>query len=67
VAGLHAKLAKGRDREQQIMSILHEYQEHITRAQNYKPTSDRGEAVSPFLRLMERLWLNLQEEAGNQQ
>jgi hypothetical protein len=66
-ADLHAKLAKARDREQQIMSILHEYQEHITRAQNYKPTSDRGEAVSPFLRLVERLWLELQEEAGKQQ
>jgi hypothetical protein len=43
-------------------TIIEEYQEHITRAQNYKPTSERGEAVSPLLRALERVWLILQEK-----
>lgn len=66
MAGLQAELANARDREQQIMNLLHEYQEHVTRAQKYKPTSDKGEAVSPFLRLVERIWLELQAEARKQ-
>jgi hypothetical protein len=36
-------------------------QEHITRAQKYKPTSDKGEAVSPLLRLVERVALTIQD------
>jgi regulator of replication initiation timing len=43
----------------QAISVLGEYQEHITRAQKYKPTSDRGEAVSPLLRAIERVYLAL--------
>jgi hypothetical protein len=44
-----------------LLTIIEEYQHHITRAQNYKPTSERGEAVSPLLRLIERLYLQLIE------
>jgi hypothetical protein len=43
----------------QAISVLGEYQEHITRAQKYKTTSDRGEAVSPLLRAIERVYLAL--------
>jgi hypothetical protein len=43
----------------QAINVLGEYQEHITRAQKYKPTSDRGEAVSPLLRAIERVYLAL--------
>jgi hypothetical protein len=45
-----------------ILEVLGEYQEHITRAQNYKPTSDRGEAVSPLLRALERVVLLLKDD-----
>jgi hypothetical protein len=56
-----------RQRQAMILEVLGEYQEHITRAQNYKPTSDRGEAVSPLLRLVERLWRELQETTRTKQ
>jgi hypothetical protein len=46
-------------RVDQAINVLGEYQEHITRAQKYKPTSDRGEAVSPLLRAIERVYLAL--------
>jgi hypothetical protein len=74
VSELQAKLVQAeqqieqwKQRNTQMLEILHEYQEHVTRAQKYKPTSDKGEAVSPFLRLVERIWLELQEEARKQQ
>jgi hypothetical protein len=61
VAGLQAELAKSQAAHRQVMDILHEYQEQITRAQKYKPTSDKGEAVSPLLRLVERVALTIQD------
>lgn len=67
VASLRAELAQTRAAQRRVMDILHEYQEYVTRAQNYKPTSERGEAVSPFLRLVERLWLELQETTRTKQ
>lgn len=45
-----------------IQTIIEEYQEHITRAQSFKSTSDRGEAVSPLLRALERVVLLLQDD-----
>jgi hypothetical protein len=51
-------------RKQEIMSIRHEYQEQITRAQKDKPAADRGEAVSPLLRALERVALTIQEAEG---
>jgi hypothetical protein len=44
-----------------LLSLLNEYQEHITRAQKYKATSDRGEAVSPLLRLIEQIYYTVVE------
>jgi hypothetical protein len=61
VASLQAELAKAQAAQRQVMDILHEYQEQITRAQKYKPTSDRGEAVSPLLRALERVALTIQD------
>jgi hypothetical protein len=61
VAGLQAELAKAQAAQRQVMDILNEYQEQITRAQKYKPTSDRGEAVSPLLRALERVALAIQD------
>jgi hypothetical protein len=61
VAALQAELAKAQAAHRQVMDILHEYQEQITRAQKYKPTSDKGEAVSPLLRLVERVALTIQD------
>jgi hypothetical protein len=53
------EVAELQQRIDQAISVLGEYQEHITRAQKYKPTSDRGEAVSPLLRAIERVYLAL--------
>jgi outer membrane murein-binding lipoprotein Lpp len=50
--GAHQRVA-------QALATLESYQEHITRAQGYKPTSDRGEAVSPLLRLVEQVYITL--------
>jgi len=61
VAALQDEVADLRQRLADVQSILEEYQQHITRAQNYKPTSDRGEVVSPFLRLVERVALTIQD------
>jgi len=60
-AALQDEVADLRQRLADVQSILEEYQQHITRAQNYKPTSDRGEVVSPFLRLVERVALTIQD------
>jgi hypothetical protein len=49
----------------QVLGILQEYQDHITRAQKFKPTSARGEAVSPLLRAIERIHLLLQESGDD--
>jgi hypothetical protein len=49
----------------QVLGILQEYQEHITRAQKFKPHSARGEAVSPLLRVIERIHLLLQESGDD--
>jgi hypothetical protein len=61
-AALRHENAALRQRLADVQSVLEEYQEHITRAQNYKPTSERGEAVSPFLRLVERVYNLLRDE-----
>jgi len=61
VAMLRGEVADLQRRLVAARTIIEEYQEHITRAQNYKPTSERGEAVSPLLRALERVWLELQE------
>jgi hypothetical protein len=45
-------------------SIIEEYQDHIIKAQKYKPTSDRGGAVSPLLAALERVRGVLREGAG---
>jgi hypothetical protein len=60
-AALRHENAALRQRLADVQSVLEEYQEQITRAQNYKPTSDRGEAVSPLLRLIEQIYLTLIE------
>jgi hypothetical protein len=68
VALLQAELAMTRDERDRLaelpdrmFALLNSYQEHISRAQNYKPTSDRGEAVSPLLCLIEQIYLTLIE------
>ena len=61
VATLRKRNAELERRLTTAQSIIEEYQEHITRAQQYQPTSDRGEAVSPLLRALERVWLMLQD------
>jgi hypothetical protein len=61
-AALQEEVADLRQRQAMILEVLGEYQEHITRAQNYKPTSDRGEAVSPLLRALERVVLLLKDD-----
>jgi hypothetical protein len=61
-AALREENADLRQRQAMILEVLGEYQEHITRAQNYKPTSDRGEAVSPLLRALERVVLLLKDD-----
>jgi len=63
VATLQTANADLRQRLDTALAIIAEYQEHITRAQTEKPTSDRGRAVSPLLRLVERVELELQEAA----
>jgi|GEM_PF-2895855 len=62
VAMLRGEVADLQRRLVAARTIIEEYQEQITRAQNYKPTSDKGEAVSPLLRALERVWLILQEK-----
>jgi hypothetical protein len=59
-AALQARNADLEQKLASVQTIIEEYQEHITRAQKYKTTSDRGEAVSPLLRLVERVWLEMQ-------
>jgi hypothetical protein len=66
-AALQARNADLEQKLATIQTIIEEYQEHITRAQKYKTTSDRGEAVSPMLRALERVWLELQETARTNQ
>jgi hypothetical protein len=61
-AALREENADLRQRQAMILEVLGEYQEHITRAQNYKPTSERGEVVSPFLRLVERVYNLLRDK-----
>jgi hypothetical protein len=61
-AALRHENAALRQRLADVQSVLEEYQEHIMRAQNYKPTSDRGEAVSPLLRLVERVYNLLRDK-----
>jgi len=61
-AALRQENAALRQRLADVQSVLEEYQEQITRAQNYKPTSDRGEAVSPLLRLVERVYNLLRDK-----
>jgi hypothetical protein len=68
VAHLQTELTMTRDERDRLVelpdrlfALLDSYQEQITRAQNYKPTSDRGEAVSPLLRLIEQIYLALIE------
>jgi hypothetical protein len=65
---LYAALAMSRSENERLgampdrlLSLLNEYQEHITRAQKYKATSDRGEAVSPLLRLIEQIYYTVVE------
>lgn len=61
-AALRQENAALRQRLADVQSVLEEYQQHITRAQNYKPTSERGEVVSPFLRLVERVYNLLRDK-----
>jgi hypothetical protein len=68
VAHIQTELTMTRDERDRLVelsdrlfALLDSYQEQITRAQNYKPTSDRGEAVSPLLRLIEQIYLTLIE------
>jgi hypothetical protein len=60
-AALQDEVVDLRQRLADVQTILEEYQQHITRAQKYKATSDRGEAVSPLLRLVERVALTIQD------
>jgi hypothetical protein len=60
-AALQARNADLEQKLASVQTIIEEYQEHITRAQKYKATSDRGEAVSPLLRLVERVALTIQD------
>lgn len=61
-AALREENADLRQRLADVQSVLEEYQQHITRAQSYKPTSERGEVVSPFLRLVERVYTLLRDK-----
>jgi hypothetical protein len=61
-AALQARNADLEQKLASVQAIIEEYQEHITRAQKYKTTSDRGEAVSPLLRALERVWMLLQRK-----
>jgi len=61
-AALQEEVVDLRQRLADVQSILEEYQQHITKAQNYKPTSERGEVVSPFLRLVERVYNLLRDK-----
>lgn len=67
VAALQARNVDLEQKLATVQTIIEEYQEHITKAQKYKATSDRGEAVSPLLRALERVWLELQETARTKQ
>ncbi|NJL54212.1 V-type ATPase 116kDa subunit family protein [bacterium] len=60
-AALREEVADLRQRLADVQSVLEENQQHITRAQNYQPHSDRGEAVSPLLRALERVALTIQD------
>jgi hypothetical protein len=61
-AALQARNADLEQKLASVQAIIEEYQEHITRAQKYKTTSDRGEAVSPLLRLVERVYNLLRDK-----
>ncbi|NJK81772.1 MAG: hypothetical protein HC876_18405 [Chloroflexaceae bacterium] len=60
-AALRAENAELRQRLASVQTILEEYRGQITQAQGYKPHSDRGEAVSPLLRALERILVEVQE------
>jgi polyhydroxyalkanoate synthesis regulator phasin len=59
---LREEIAALRQQITDAQAIIEEYQEHIIRAQNYNPTSDRGEMVSTLLRLVERVYVRLKDE-----
>jgi hypothetical protein len=61
-ARAEAELQAAREVQGNARAILEEYREAVHRAGQYKPTSTRGEAVSPLLRCIERVWLLLQEK-----
>jgi hypothetical protein len=61
IARLQNELLEARGLAGQARAIFEEYRQPVSRAQQYKPTSARGEAVSPLLRCIERVWLLLQE------
>jgi hypothetical protein len=64
IARLQDELQEARGLAGQARAILEEYRLPVSKAQQYKPSSTRGEAVSPLLRCIERVWLLLQEGRG---
>jgi hypothetical protein len=62
IARLQDELQEARGLAGQARAILEEYRLPVSKAQQYKPSSTRGEAVSPLLRCIERVWLLLQEK-----
>jgi predicted nucleic acid-binding Zn-ribbon protein len=63
IARLDNELQTARAMPGEARAILEEYRQAVSKAQQYKPSSTRGEAVSPLLRCIERVWLLLQEKA----
>lgn len=62
IARLQDELQAARGLAGEARSILEEYRLPVSKAQQYKPTSARGEAVSPLLRCIERVWILLQKK-----
>jgi hypothetical protein len=69
IARLQAEVETAREKRDRTYSklrgaidIFEEHRLHVHKAQQYKPVSARGAAVSPLLRCIERVWILLQEK-----
>jgi hypothetical protein len=60
IARLDDELQAARAMPGEARAILEEYRQAVSKAQQYKPASTRGEAVSPLLRCIERIAMLLQ-------
>jgi hypothetical protein len=69
IARLQAEVETAREKRDRTYSklrgaidIFEGHRLHVHKAQQYKPSSTRGEAVSPLLRCIEKVWILLQEK-----